>query len=204
MANPQPAGRAQGEPATLQRHAIDNLRYIRETMESASSFTAVPGWGGVAMGLTALVAAAIATQTRSVEGWLTVWIADALLAFGLGGFTMAHKARAAGVRVSRGAGRRFLLGLSPPLLAALVLTVTFYRAGSPEMIPGTWLLLYGTGVLTAGTFSVRMIPVMGAGFVVLGVVALFAPPSWSNTLMAIGFGGLHVAFGLVIARRYGG
>ncbi|HXV76344.1 MAG TPA: hypothetical protein VD788_08490 [Candidatus Polarisedimenticolaceae bacterium] len=192
------------EPATLRRHAIDNLRYIRETMESASSFTAVPGWGGVAMGLTALVAAAAASRATSVETWMSIWILDALAAFGIGGFTMARKARAAGIRVSRGAGRRFLLGLSPPLLAALVLTVVFYRAGTAAMIPGTWLLLYGTGVMTAGTSSVRMVPIMGAGFVALGVAALFAPASWSNPLMAVGFGGLHVVFGAVIARRYGG
>jgi hypothetical protein len=204
MTRPQPAGRPLAEPATLQRHAIDNLRYIRETMESASSFTAVPGWGGVAMGVIGLFASAVAVRAASVESWLAVWILDALIAFGIGGWAMARKARAAGVRVSRGAGRRFLLGLSPPLLAALLLTVVFYRSGATEMIPGTWLLLYGTGVLTAGTFSVRMVPVMGAGFVVLGVIALFAPPSWSNALMAAGFGGLHLVFGLIIARRYGG
>jgi hypothetical protein len=204
MTDPQPSGRSPAEPATLQRHAIDNLRYIRETMESASSFTAVPGWGGVAMGVIGLFASAVAGRAASVESWLAVWILDAMIAFGIGGWAMARKARAAGVRVSRGAGRRFLLGLSPPLLAALLLTVVFYRSGATEMIPGTWLLLYGTGVLTGGTFSVRMVPVMGAGFVVLGVIALFAPPSWSNALMAAGFGGLHLIFGLIIARRYGG
>jgi hypothetical protein len=204
MASPQPHGESRAEPATLQRHAIDNLRFIRETMESASSFTAVPGWGGVAMGLSALMAAVAAERTTSFDGWLSVWILDAALAFGIGGWAMAHKARAAGLRVSRGAGRRFLLGLLPPLVAAVVLTVVLYRSGAVELIPGAWLLLYGTGVLTAGAFSVRMVPVMGCGFVMLGVVALFAPFSWTNTLMALGFGVLHVIFGLIIARSYGG
>jgi hypothetical protein len=200
----QPARQEHGEPVAIHRRAIDNLRYIRETMESASSFTAVPGWGGVAMGVSALVAAALASRASSTGTWLLIWIVDALTAFAVGGWTMAHKARGAGVRVSRGAGRRFLLGLGPPLLAAVALTAVLYRSDAVEVIPGMWLMLYGTAVLAGGTFSVRAVPVMGAAFVALGIVAFVAPFSWTNGLMALGFGGLHVVFGLIIARRYGG
>ena len=167
----QPARREHDEPVAIHSRAIDNLRYIRETMESASSFTAVPGWGGVAMGLSALAAAAAATLTSSTEGWLLIWVLGALAAFFVGGWTMARKARGAGVRVSRGAGRRFLLGLGPPLLAAVALTVVLYLNGAAEVIPGMWLMLYGTAVLAGGTFSVRAVPVMGAAFVGLGLVA---------------------------------
>ena len=201
-AEPGPAGVA--APTALSDRAIDNLRYIRETMESAASFTAVPGWGGVAMGVSGLVAAAVAWQVETLETWLAVWIVDAALAFALGGLAMAAKARRAGVRVSRGAGRRFLLGLGPPLAAAVVLTVVLYRAGAAATLPGMWLLLYGTGVVTGGTFSIRAVPVMGAAFVLLGLVAFVAPFAWANGLMAAGFGGLHVVFGTIIARRYGG
>jgi len=204
MMHAEPGRARPSAPIALSDRAIDNLRYIRETMESAASFTAVPGWGGVAMGASALGAAAVASRVESVETWLAVWIADALLAFTLGGLAMAAKARRAGVRVSRGAGRRFLLGLSPPLVAAVVLTGVLYRAGVPETLPGTWLLLYGTGVLTGGTFSIRTVPVMGAAFVGLGLVAFVAPFAWANGLMAVGFGGLHIVFGTIIARRYGG
>jgi hypothetical protein len=199
-----PVRQEPGEPVALHSRAIDNLRYIRETMESASSFTAVPGWGGVVMGASALLAAAAATRTSSTEGWLLIWVLDALAAFFVGGWTMVRKARGAGVRVSRGAGRRFLLGLGPPLLAAVALTVVLYLNEAAEVIPGMWLMLYGTAVLAGGTFSVRAVPVMGAAFVVLGLVAFASPFSWANTLMALGFGGLHIVFGLVIARRYGG
>lgn len=202
----QQPGHEPGDPVTLQSHAMENLRYIRDTMESASAFTAVPGWGGLAMGLLALAGAAVATLAPSYERWLLVWMVVAVLAFAVGGWAMARKARGAGVRVSRGAGRRFVLNLGPALLAAAVLTGVLYQAGPAAMraIPGMWLLLYGAGVVTAGAFSVRTVPVMGLCFMVLGGAAFVAPASWATTLMALGFGGLHVLFGAIIARRYGG
>lgn len=192
------------EPIALHSQAIANLRYIRDTMESASAFTAVPGWGGVGMGLSALAAAVLAARTATTTAWLGVWLADAALAFVVGGFAMARKARGAGQSVSRGAGRRFLLGLGPPLAAAAVLTAVLVRAGANAAIPGTWLLLYGVGVTAGGAFSVRLVPLLGALFMALGVTAFVLPPSWADALLATGFGGLHIAFGLVIARRYGG
>jgi hypothetical protein len=204
MLRPEPGLRGSTAPTALSDRAIDNLRYIRETMESAAAFTAVPGWGGVAMGVSAFGAAAVASRVESLEAWLAVWICDAVLAFALGGVAMARKARRAGVRVSRGAGRRFLLGLSPPLAAAAVLTAVLLRAGATTTLPGLWLLLYGTGVLTGGMSSIRAVPVMGAAFVGMGVVAFLAPFSWANGLMAAAFGGLHIVFGAIIARRYGG
>jgi hypothetical protein len=183
---------------------MDHLQFIRDTMESASSFTAVPGWGGVAMGASALFAAVIAAPLTATDRWLLVWLGDALVAMTIGGWAMARKARRAGVKVSQGAGRRFVLNLLPPIAAAVVLTVVLYRLGATDVIPGMWLLLYGVGVVTGGAYSVRAVPVMGMCFGVLGAVTLFTPVSWANLMMAIGFGGLHLVFGSIIARRYGG
>ena len=190
------------DPVTLQSRAEDNLRFIRNAMESSGSFTSVPGLGGILMGLTALAAAA-ATELVA-DRWLEIWVADALLAFAIGGWAMARKARADGVRLSRGVGRRFLLSLTPPLAVAALLTLALIRAGVAELVPATWLLLYGVGVITGGAFSVRLVPMMGGCFVFLGVVALLAPTTWFNFLLAAGFGGLHLVFGAIIARRYGG
>ena len=199
----QPAPLPAPAPVTLQSRAADNLRFIRQAMESSGSFTSVPGWGGVAMGLSALAAAA-AAQWLAPARWLEIWLVDALLAFAIGGGAMARKARAQGVRLSRGVGRRFLLSLTPPLVAAALLTVALTRAGLAELVPATWLLLYGAGVITGGAFSVRLVPVMGACFMVLGLVALFVPATLTNPLLAAGFGGCHLLFGGIIARRYGG
>jgi hypothetical protein len=188
----------------LQSHAMDNLRYIREAMASSAPFTSVPGWGGVMVGCSAMVAALLAAGETFGERWLTVWVIDALLALAIGGWAMVRKARGQGVQLSQGVGRRFLLSLSPPILAAAVLTLVLVRADVVWVVPGIWLLLYGAGVVTGGTFSVRPVPLMGLCFMALGIVALFAPSSWANGLMALGFGGLHITFGAVIAKRYGG
>jgi hypothetical protein len=203
MAATEPVNKGQREPVALHTHAMDNLRYIRRAMESSASFTSVPGAAGIVIGISALVAAVLA-QTRFADQWLVVWVADAVFAVTFGGWAMTRKARGEGIQLSRGVGRRFLFSLSPPLVAAVVLTVFLQRLGVTEAIPGTWLLLYGAGVVTGGTFSVRPVPVMGVSFMILGVVALLAPPTWSNALLAVGFGGLHIVFGAIIARRYGG
>jgi hypothetical protein len=183
---------------------MDNLSFIRQTMERATAFTAVPGWGGVAMGLTALVAALAARARETPREWLFTWLGASLVAFLIGGWAMAVKARRAGTQVFSYSGRRFVLSYVPPLLVGGVLTLALVRAGLLATLPGTWLLCYGTGVVTGGAFSVRVVPLMGICFMLLGTVALFAPASWGNPLMAAGFGGLHIAFGLIIARRYGG
>ncbi|MDQ3138491.1 MAG: hypothetical protein M3Q93_13015 [Gemmatimonadota bacterium] len=191
------------DPA-LHDRAMDNLRFIRQTMERATAFTAVPGWGGVGMGGLALLAAAVAETRLTPAEWLVTWLATAVAALTLGGWTMAAKARRAGTTVFSYSGRRFVLSYVPPLLVGALLTGALARAGLYQALPGTWLLLYGTGLATGGAFSVRVVPLMGLCFMVVGAIALFGSPAWGNALMAAGFGGLHIVFGLIIARRYGG
>jgi hypothetical protein len=183
---------------------MDNLRFIRETMERAGAFTAVPGSGGIAMGTTALFTALIAARQHQAGAWLVTWVCGAAVAFVEGVAAMVWKARAARLPLLSAAGRKFALGLAPPLLVSVLLTAVLYLHGVPELIPGVWLVLYGTGVVSAGAYSVRVVPVMGMCFIAAGSAALLSPPGWANWYMAAGFGGLHVAFGIVIARRYGG
>lgn len=191
-------------PPVLGQRALDNLTYIRDTMERAAEFTAVPGWGGVGMGATALVAAVVSSFARTPDEWLGIWLAEAFLAGSIGLWAMSRKARRAGVPLFAGPARRFLLTLSPPLAAGALATLALERAGFLSVLPGLWLLLYGTAVVTGGAFSVRIVPVMGLGFMLLGAIALFSPSSWGNGFLAAGFGGLQIVFGLLIARRYGG
>jgi hypothetical protein len=185
-------------------HALDNLRYIRETLERAGPFTAVPGWGLVVMGLTALAAAVVAGRQETVEGWLAVWMGEALLSGVIGVVAIGRKARAKGLGLLAGPNRRFAFSFAPPLLAGALLTYALYVAGQVSLLPGMWLLLFGAGVTSGGALSVRIIPVMGASFVVLGAAALFAPSYTDDLFMALGFGALLIVFGVVIARRYGG
>lgn len=173
-------------------------------MQRAGEFTAVPGWGGVAMGFTAIAAALIASRQTSPGAWLSTWLIEALVALAIALPAAAHKAHRANMPLFSGPGRKFLLGFAPPLLAGALLTFVLFRAGGVAALPGVWLLLYGTGVVTGGAFSVRVVPVMGACLMALGAAALFLPAHWGDGLMAVGFGAVHIGFGGWIARRYGG
>lgn len=190
-------------PEPLHRRAADDLSFIRATMARAVPLTAVPGRGGVLMGLTALGAAWAASRMSLPSEWLAVWLAEAVLALGIGGVSLVRKAHGQETPALSYAGRQFAGNFAPPVLAGALLTPVLYRAGLVELLPGLWLLLYGTGVTTAGAFSIRIVPVMGLCFMALGAAAL-AFPQAGNPLMAAGFGGLHIGFGLLIARRYGG
>jgi hypothetical protein len=193
-----------GRPLPLDEHATAHLAYIRETMARASSFTAVPGWGGVAMGFTAIAASLIASRQITPRAWFAVWMIEALLACTIGLTTMLLKSRAASQPLGTGPGRQFAFSFVPPMAVGALLTPVLYRADLLDRLPGTWLLLYGAAVITGGAFSVRVIPVMGLGCMALGAAALVAPPGWGDGFMALGFGVLQIGFGVFIARRHGG
>jgi len=196
--------RGERPPVALHDRAMDNLRFIRETMERSASFTHVSGLGGVLMGAIALAAGATASVVSERNAWLTVWLGAAGLSFAVAAWAMARKSRTEGVSLLSGPGRRFAWNMIPPLLAGGILTLGLVRAGLYDLLPPTWLLLYGAGVVTGGSYSVRSIPLMGVGFMLAGILALVSPPAWGDAYMAGAFGGLHIAFGFVIWRKHGG
>jgi hypothetical protein len=154
----KPPLQAVPDPPALGSRAIDNLQFIRETMERASSFTAVPGWGGVSMGASALAACGVSLLARTRDEWLGIWLAEAFLAVAIGAWAITAKARRFGIPLFAGPARRFLLTLSPPIAAGSLVTLALQRAGQTQLLPGIWLLLYGTAVVTGGAFAVRIVP----------------------------------------------
>ena len=235
MSRDRPPLRRAERAARPEAAAHAHLRFIRETMARTGTFTAVPGWGGMAMGATALAAALLAARQPTVSAWLSVWAGEALLGFAVGAWATVLKARRSSSPVLSGQGRKFFLGLLPAVFVGMVLTLAVYGyevglSGSTKalgeigaslgtydpstmpvsqtislhLLPGLWLLCYGAGVAAAGTFSIRLVPMMGTAFMLLGAMALLAPASWGHAFLALGFGGLHLVFGFLIARRHGG
>ncbi|MDZ7781229.1 MAG: hypothetical protein U5R14_15045 [Gemmatimonadota bacterium] len=191
-------------PLALHDRAMDDLRYIRETMERSASFTHVSGMGVIAMGCIALGAGVAAWGTTELWSWLGIWLGAAIVSFAAAIYLMDRKSRSEGMTLLTGPGRKFAWNVVPPLVVGAVLTVGSLRVGAVSLLPGSWLMLYGAAVVAAGSHSVRPVPVMGVSFMAVGIAALLSPPAWGDAFMAAGFGGLHLLFGLVIWRRHGG
>ena len=203
MAQPQ-AVPPRKQPLVLHEHAMENLRFIRDTMERSTVFTSLPGAGAVAIGGVALGAAWRASLATSLQGWLAIWLGAAAVAVSIAALTTAHKIRRAKSPASMSSLRNFVLGLTPPLAAGAIVTPALARSQSPGTIAAIWLLLYGTAIVTGGAYSIRVVPVMGVCFMAMGAAALFTPAGWADIWMAAGFGGLHLVFGAIILRRFGG
>ena len=193
----------QRDPALSDR-ALDNLRFIRETMERAGTFTAISGWGIVAVGVVAMVAAGVARIRPTVEWRVGTWVVTAAACIALSMWATARKARRSDLSMVSGPAQKLALAFSPAMVVGALLTVALLRIGANDLLPAVWMLLYGTAVVAGGAFSVRIIPVMGVCFMVLGAVALFAPATVGDWLMVGAFGVVHVVFGIQIARRHGG
>lgn len=187
-----------------QSQASEHLRFIRDVMERSASFTAVPGWGMVAVGVTAIIAAWISSMQSSADAELVIWFIEAVVAVTIAIWTLRRKAQKCDVSLTSGPGRKYILTLAPSMVAGLLFTVALWQAGNQDMLATLWLLFYGAGTITGGTSSVRVIPVLGICFMVMGILSLFLDPAWMHLLLAVSFGGLHIGFGLYIARKYGG
>jgi hypothetical protein len=191
-------------PVAIHERAIDNLRYIRQTMERAGSFTAVPGKGGMAMGMTAVLAGVWAHRAVGLQEWILTWLAAAAVAIVIGVVTMNRKAASAGTPLFAAPGRKFAMSFCPAILSGVLLTLAVGPGENRAHLAGMWLLLYGSAVLAGGAHSIRVVQLLGACFLAFGGAALFTPPSWADAWLVTGFGGLQIGFGWVIARRYGG
>jgi hypothetical protein len=193
------------DPLPIHEHALENLRVIRETMERAGSFTSIPGWGGMVIGVSAGGAAVVAQRVvADPRAWLRVWLIEAGVAAIIGAATMAVKWRRTSTPFMSGAARRFFVSYFAPLIAGAALTFTLAHRGAFDPIPAVWLLLYGSAFVSSGAFSIRVIPAMGVCYMLLGGLAALVRLPVGTLILGAGFGALHIIFGFIIARRYGG
>jgi hypothetical protein len=197
MIDPESRGR---NTVALDSHALGTLQYIRASIDAAG-LLAVPGSAGIAMGAVGILAALLVSLKSLAAHWLEIWLLAGFVAIAFGTILMAHQVISRGTALYRGPLRRFLMCLCPPLLVGAVLTWQLWLHAAVGMIPGVWLLLYGCAVMAASTLTRRALAVMGALLAVLGVIALQAPANYQNAVLGVGFGGLHLLFGILIGGR---
>lgn len=199
-----PNGPRRFEPTPIDSGAVENLRYIRSTIEAAHTFTTVPGKGCIAMGITALAAVALESIPALSPFWLEIWLGAALVACGVALLFMEQKAHAQGLSLRRAVARRFFMTLAPAFLSGAILTTALAGLVDREIMTGMWLLLYGAGLSACGLFAVPAVFTAGIAFMGLGAATLWLPPGSAHVVLALGFGGIHLALGATIARHHGG
>jgi len=207
MAQPQTIRKEEtqpNQPINIGDRALDNLKFIRETMERSTVFTSVPGYGGILMGATAVVAAYIAHSQVSIRDWLTVWLTEAVLAFFIGLLAMWQKTKISKTSMFSTPARKLLMNSVPPMLCGVFITLGLWRFGHFEVMIPVWILCYGAAVVCGGAFSVKAVPIMGWCFIALGAIAFFLPANTGQLMMGLSFGVLHIVFGFIIGRRFGG
>jgi hypothetical protein len=192
------------EPTPIDSGAVENLRFIRSTIEAAHTFTTVPGKGCIAMGVTALAAVGIESIPQLAPHWLGVWIGAATVACGSALWFMEQKARDQGLSLRRAVAKRFFMTLAPAFLTGAILTAALAGQVDRELITGMWLLLYGTGLAACGLFAIPAVFTAGLAFMALGTATLWLPPGSAHIVLALGFGGIHLALGTTIVRHHGG
>lgn len=206
MAKASPAERLEEirKPVNLGDRAEENLKFIRDTMERSASFTAVPGYGGMLMGATAIAAAVISNMQVYVVNAMAVWLGEAFLAFAIGLLAMWQKSKIGGQSLFSTPAKKFALSFAPPLLAGVVITLGLWGNGNYDVLAPVCMLTYGAAVVCGGAFSVRIVPVMGWCFIALGAMTFLLPTQYSNLIMGLSFGVAHLIFGAIIARKHGG
>lgn len=189
----------QAKVVNMDMHAIATLRYIRASMDGAGS-VAIPGSAGIAMGLIGLAAAALSWVPSLAAYWLVIWLGAAPIAAIVGGLLLAKSGSVATFVAVGTPGRKLAFGLFPSLFAGAVMTAVLWSADLSTAIPGMWLLLYGCALISASVSTTMIVAWMGAGFAGFGILALLSPVALHIPLLAMGFGGLHILFGILIAR----
>jgi hypothetical protein len=192
------------QPVSVGDRALENLEFIRGTMERSQMFTNVPGYGGALMGVTALATAFIAQRFDFGPEWMLVWFTEAALALLIGLFAIWQKAKLSESKLVTVPARKFALSFLPPLICGIAVTAGLWRTGNFMLMVPTWLVCYGAAVVCCGAFSVRAVPLMGWIFIALGAVAFGLPFQIGNVMMGLGFGLVHIVFGIYIGRRHGG
>lgn len=184
----------------LDTHALGTLQYIRASIDAAG-LLAVPGSAGIAMGAVGILTALLVSFKAVAVHWLLIWLIAGLVAIAFGTALMVHQVVTRGTALYRGPLRKFLMCLCPPLLVGAVLTWQLWLRAEFNLIPGVWLLMYGCAVMAASTLTRRALAVMGALLVLLGLAALQVPENFQNTVLGVGFGGLHLLFGILIGGK---
>lgn len=193
---------------------------IQRIMERATLWTLLPGTAAVIGGILVLIGCGVSYgMIGSVDfaamldipfdqqvGFCVMWFAIGVAGVLLETILTLLAAKRQGMSATVRSARVATFSLTPSVVVAMVLTIKFLIPTEPQReeiqyIVPMWMMLYGTGVYTAGLFSIRAPRILGLAFLALGIVALMAFQGYGVVTAALSFGVLHIVFGIYILGK---
>lgn len=188
--------------------AAQNLESIRILMERTGRYSNFSAVSAATAGTLAIAAAAVC-RWREISfdvphpWWklIALWAAVFAVAFLQNLFWTWVHARRRGERVWTHLTRAMTMAVLPGFFTGGVLTGFAIVERRLDMLPGIWMLMYGTAVLGAALFAGRNLKIFGALFLLMGAFTIHWR-QYGVEMMAASFGLLHLGLGLLIAWKF--
>ena len=202
--------------------SLEALKEIRSIMDRSARFISLSGWSGIWAGSMALAGAGIAYSWLRQPGYSYRDIPGAasgdyfdsftirLLALGIcvfaaalagGYFFTSRKAKKQGFKLWNNASRQMLLHLFIPMFAGGAFTLFFIYYGLGLFIAPACLVFYGLALVSASSHTLSDIRYLGGLEVALGCACLLCP-GYGLYFLAVGFGVLHILYGVIMWNKY--
>jgi len=203
-----------------ERDYTQDIAEIRSMMERSSKFLSLSGWAGIMAGIYALAGAWIASSffqfnpdkivydislseslTGDLPGVIPLAILILILAIGTAVFLSYNKARRRGEKVWNSTSKRMIIHMAVPLGAGGIFILMLLLNDLAGLLAPSSLLFYGLALYNAGNFTYDEVKYLGLVQMVLGLTGCFFI-EYGLLLWALGFGVVHIVYGIYMHLRY--
>ncbi len=203
-----------------EQNYIEDLAEIRSMMERSSKFLSLSGWAGIMAGFYAIAGAWIAyhffgfnpdkifyniieleSESSDLLMIIILSISILILAIGTAILLSYKKAHKRGEKIWNATSRRLVANMAIPLLAGGIFILVLLSNDLIGLLAPSTLLFYGMALFNAGKFTYDEVKLLGIVQMVLGLFSAYFI-EYSLIFWSIGFGVVHIVYGIYMYVRY--